>query len=693
MKKIITLASIIILFGINSSYCYYTTQGKYIVDRKTGEKVILRGIGLGCWLLPEGYMWGIRKLDRPWQFEQAIEELIGEKNAAEFWRIYHENFVTEGDIKAMKEMGLNSVRIALLASKLQPREGQPAEPPYVYSEEGFRFLDSIVTWCSKYEMGIIWDMHGAPGGQNAENISDSDGEARLWTEKEKYWPLCNDLWYKIAERYKGEECIVGYDLLNEPLLIRYEGIPTDLLREFYVLLTNTIRKVDKEGIIFIEGDDWAQNFSMLEPMDWDPHLVIAFHSYPPASGQKGLQRWDDLRNKYNIPLWHGETGEQGPPYEVNIKSTKFLETADVGWAWWTHKKFERYTQLWVCYRTEGFAKILDYWRGIGEKPSGEKAKEWLFEQARLTNTDYCEFLPEMVRSLVPLNPDKYLSNLDTIAPEIISQTGNVEIEVGSSEFLEVKAIGYPKSYQWSKNGKVLKDETDSKLKLENFSTGVNPSKYMVTVYNSEGKNVSKEIMVNVKPFSGPVVAKVSEAPVIDGKVDNIWDKAQSQIINNIVIGELPIQSDLKAEYKVLYDANILYVLIIVTDDIKKKNNPSDYMNDGIEIYIDHDNNKPEFYSEKEFMFRYIWSEENIRTVKGKAGKGIQSAQADTPEGYIMEVAFPWEAIGGKCSSCNFIGFDVHVNDNDKNRRQNKLTWYSKRDNAYISPMAFGTLSR
>ena len=277
------LAFLLLSVTLNDAGAYYTTSQQDIIDRVTGQKVLLKGFGIGCWLLPEGYMWGIRKLDRPRHFEKAIIDLIGEKDAAEFWRLYHDNFMTEGDIKAMKQMGVNSVRIALLASQLQPSQSQPDKAPYKYSEVGFKYLDDLVDWCSKYKVGVIWDMHGAPGAQNAENISDSDGQARLWTEKEKYWPLCIDLWYKIAERYKDRECIIGYDLLNEPLLRRYDGIDVALLRELYILLTKKIRTVDNDGIIFVEGDDWAQDFSVLEPLDWDKHLVIAFHSYPPTN--------------------------------------------------------------------------------------------------------------------------------------------------------------------------------------------------------------------------------------------------------------------------------------------------------------------------------------------------------------------------------------------------------------------------
>ncbi len=327
----------------------YTTRGDQIIDRATGEPVHLIGFGLGGWLLPEGYMWGIRTLDRPWQFEEAIEDLIGSSDAAEFWRRYHDNYVTEQDFQAMAAMGVNSIRPALLASKLMPRE-QPESQPYTFSDEGFRFLDSLVTWSTRHRMGLIWDLHGAPGAQNAENIADSDGEARLWTEPDIYWPRMHALWRRIAERYVGNPYIIGYDLLNEPLLRRYEGIDEADLRTLYVQLTATLREVDPNGIIFIEGDNWAQNFRMLEPIDWDPHLVLAFHSYPPTASARGLARWDSLRTRYDLPLWHGETGEVGAPFDRNRESTTFLRSANVGWSWWTHKKIARETQPWHCPR-------------------------------------------------------------------------------------------------------------------------------------------------------------------------------------------------------------------------------------------------------------------------------------------------------------------------------------------------------
>ncbi|MBN1597545.1 MAG: cellulase family glycosylhydrolase [Bacteroidales bacterium] len=692
MKNLVLIILCVFTIQFSKSYAYYTTDGTNIVDKETGEIVILTGFGIGGWLLPEGYMWGIRKLDRPWQFEKAIVDLIGGEAALEFWKLYHDNFVTRADIEAMKMWGINTLRIPLLASQLQPREGQPGEPPYNYSDEGFRFLDSVVTWCSDYRIGVIWDLHGAPGAQNAENIADSDGEARLWTEPEKYWPMTIDLWYKIAYRYKDEECITGYDLLNEPLLERYEHIDNTLLRKLYIILTDTIRTVDMEGIIFIEGDDWAQNYKWLIPLDWDEHLVLAFHSYPPTHNVEGLERWNKLREEYNVPLWHGETGEQRSPYNINLQATQMCQEQNVGWSWWTHKKFERSTQPWVVTRTDGFQSILDYWNGKADKPSPEMARKWMFEQACLTNTNYCEFLPEMVNSLIPLNAESYLAGLKISAPQIIKQSKSAVLSVGDAVQISVRTTGNPLHYRWYLNGDIQEEITGPEIRVIAESEEKTKQVYQCEVYNELGSTKSDEIIITISEFKGPQLKRTITAPKIDGKIDKVWEAYDVIPVTNTIYGEETSKEDISANYRIIYNADNLFVLVEVTDDILLKNERAgSYHNDGVEIYIDPQNEKPEYYNEGQFMFRHVWNTDKITTERGVAGEGIQSAWKNTDKGYVMEFAFPWKSIGGFCDNCRFMGFDVQVNDNDVKRRDVKIAWHANVDYSYASPIVFGAV--
>jgi hypothetical protein len=667
---------------------YYTTNGKNIVDRKTGETVILKGIGLGGWLLPEGYMWGIRQLDRPWQFEKAIVDLVGKEKADEFWKIYHDNYVTEQDFAAMKLWGINTVRIPLLASVLQPREGQPDKAPYNYSEEGFRFLDSIVKWSEKYHIGVIWDMHGAPGAQSKENIADSDGEAHLWKEKDKYFPLCIDLWYQIALRYKGKECIVGYDLLNEPLLSRYPEIDKTLLRDLYVLLTEKIRTVDSEGIMFVEGDEWAQEFEILEPLDWDKHLALAFHSYPPTTNADGLKRWEVFRDKCNIPLWHGETGEQRPPYEVNKEATTFLAQENVGWAWWTHKKFDNTSQPWSIIPTEGFTKVLNYWKGQGARPSAADAEKWLFDQALKTNTKYCVFLPQMVNSLIPLNAISYLNSLTDFQPELLKQPSDISTFIGIPVNLQVLAVGNNIKYQWYKNDEKIEGAISEEYRFITAQNNVS-DECQVKVENSAGSISSEKVKVKIIPYTGPELKSTKVAPVIDGKIDDIWKKFPNLAIDKAIFGTGGNAADFGGYFKIAYDNENLYFLLSITDDTLVNNLKARYQNDCIEIYLDIDNDRPKTYTKNEFSLRIVRDKPNVNIERGNRESKFIMKQENTNKGYIVELALPWTDIGQMYG--DYFGLEVQIIDNDGTERDKKYSWYSERDEVWSSPASIGVM--
>ena len=659
------------------------------MDRDTGERVILRGFGLGGWLLPEGYMWGIRKLDRPRQFERAVTELVGPEAAAEFWQTYYENFLTEADIAAMKAWGVNSVRVALLASMLQPRDNQPDRPPYRYSEQSFQLLDRLVDWCERHDVGLIWDLHGAPGAQNAENISDSDGVARLWTEPDKYWPRCIDLWLTIVRRYAERDCIIGYDLLNEPLLKRYEGVDPALLRRLYVRLTEEIRKVDQDGIIFVEGDEWAQDFSMLEPLDWDPHLVLAFHSYPPTTTAEGLARWDRLRQKYNVPLWHGETGERGPPYIANRVSTEFLEARNVGWSWWTHKKLDRDTQPWLCPRTDGFNQILDYWRDRGPRPSRADATAWLLEQARLSHSDHCVFIPELVRSLHGLDPSAYLATQPAVAPRVIRSPASATIEEGGAVEFTALFSGRPLEYRWHRDGRPDSDADSNRLTLRNLALSDSGARVALHASNAKGAARSAEAVLTVRPFSGPRVGRTATPPRIDGQVDELWQTAVRLPLDHIVLRRGSTPPDMEATVRMCWDSVGLYFLIDVKDDVRSADADADFEKDSVEIFVDCDNSKSDTYGVGDFRLRYAWNSVEITAPFGSVAAPLAAAQAETANGYLMELALPWAALGAMPTANQFLGLDIHVNDNDGQGRVLKRAWHARRDNAHLSPLRLG----
>src|SRR5437016_9856917 len=89
---------------------FVTTRGKEIVSPE-GKPLLLKGINLGNWLLPEGYMFKFKTTNSPRLIQTAINELVGEEEARTFWRTYRDNYITREDIRFIKRSGFNSVRI------------------------------------------------------------------------------------------------------------------------------------------------------------------------------------------------------------------------------------------------------------------------------------------------------------------------------------------------------------------------------------------------------------------------------------------------------------------------------------------------------------------------------------------------------------------------------------------------------
>src|SRR5580765_7577259 len=128
--------------GGSPSLTFLHADGQNIVNER-GEKIILQGVGLGNWLLPEGYMWKFgSQTDRPRRIEKLVEDLIGAESARQFWTEYRNNYITETDIQEIAQLGFNSVRPALNA-RLFLSETDPPQPV----QEGFRLLDNLVGWC------------------------------------------------------------------------------------------------------------------------------------------------------------------------------------------------------------------------------------------------------------------------------------------------------------------------------------------------------------------------------------------------------------------------------------------------------------------------------------------------------------------------------------------------------------------
>ncbi len=372
---------------------FLRTQGQDMVD-ETGQKILLRGVGLGNWLLPEGYMWKFGENgDRPRKIEKLVSDLIGRENAEKFWIEFRKNYITENDIQRIAELGFNSVRPALNARRFLTEDENPA-----WIDEGFQLLDHLIQWCKKYDIYVIIDMHGAPGGQTGANIDDSpNDQPELFMDK-KFEERLLLLWNRIAERYKDEPTVAAYDLLNEPLPKRTGADRyNSLLEPLYRRITESIRKIDPKHMITLEGADWANDWSVFsKPFDSNVFYQFHYYCWDRPDNLRSIESYLTLRTQLDTPIWVGETGEK--ENTIYWGTFQYFETHNVGWSFWPWKKMDTTNTPYSIRMPKNWDAICDYSRG-GNKPAPEiaqKAFEELLENIQLKN---CEYYPDVINAI------------------------------------------------------------------------------------------------------------------------------------------------------------------------------------------------------------------------------------------------------------------------------------------------------
>jgi hypothetical protein len=334
VKKLLLLLAAVMCMSVTNAQKkkFIYTEGKNVM-LPDGKPFIMRGTNLGNWLVPEGYMFKLKDVNSPRMINQAFTELIGPSAMDSFWNTYLNSYVTAADIHYLKSIGMNSIRIPFNYRLFTNEKYLGVSNP----NHGFEWMDKLISWCKKEQLYLLLDMHCAPGGQTGDNIDDGDGYPFLF-ESEKDQQLTADIWKRIASRYKNESIIIGYDLLNEPIATYFDADHFNpKLEGLYKRITAAIREVDKNHLIFLGGAQWDSNFAPFGT-PFDSKLVYTFHKYWTSPTQEVIQPYIDFSNKYNVPIYCGETGENTNEWIDSFRVT--LENAKVGWHFWPYKKMD-----------------------------------------------------------------------------------------------------------------------------------------------------------------------------------------------------------------------------------------------------------------------------------------------------------------------------------------------------------------
>ncbi|WP_343703861.1 cellulase family glycosylhydrolase [Chitinophaga sp.] len=511
MKTVLSLAGALLLSISSLGQGFLKTSGQRIVNEK-GENVLLRGIGLGGWMLQEGYMLKVYRQGQQHKIRQRLEALIGTEKTEEFYNAWLANHATRADVDALKAWGFNSVRL-------------PMHYKLYDTEKGFALTDSLLAWCKANSMYLILDLHAAPGGQgNDLNISDRDGsQPSLW-ENEAHQRATVDLWRKVASRYKDEPWIAAYDIINEPNFGFEDPVndkngirekKNEPLRKLMIEITRAIREVDRNHIVIIEGNGWGNNYNGVLP-PWDNNMVLSFHKYWNYNDENSISYILRYREQYNIPVWLGETGENSNVWFTN--AIRLLESHNIGWAWWPLKKVGINNPLEVPSNPE-YQQVTAWWNDSAKapKPSAETAYRGVMALARATNfasnVVHHDVIDAMLRQ--PADPSARPFKPNNIKAGVTLQAADYDLGSNGFAYYDTDTANYrvsdPKHTGGNRGGAYRNDGVDIKQEgTEYYITDIETGEWLQYTLNVGAKgNYTIRLQVAADSLPGKAALEVN----------------------------------------------------------------------------------------------------------------------------------------------------------------------------------------
>jgi len=241
----------------------------------------------------------------------------------------------ENSFRELSELGFNCVRF-YLSYHFFERDTEP----YVYKESGFDWLDENIAWAKKYGIRLILNMHAPQGGYQSQG----EGLA-LWQEEDNQKRLIA-LWTEIAKRYANEETIIGYGLINEPVVPLLSDKESTLAQCTSLMqrITDSIRTVDKNHIIFVERlcamvdpvtgeSNWSITYDDILTTIDDTNTVYEFHCYAPHKFTHQDMDWADTAGSITTYPSEEVVFNDAISYWTGCVPSYQSEVLDDGWAY------------------------------------------------------------------------------------------------------------------------------------------------------------------------------------------------------------------------------------------------------------------------------------------------------------------------------------------------------------------------
>jgi aryl-phospho-beta-D-glucosidase BglC (GH1 family) len=263
-------------------------QGAFWVDQN-GTRVDLRGLNLGNWLLLEFWMMSdaITTTNNATVHDQCTLEgtltsRFGHAERERLMDVFRDSWMTDRDWDRIAALGFNVVRLPFIYNLIENENA-----PYTLRPDAWQYLDQAIAKAAQRGIHVILDLHGAVGSQGHEAHSGCSGRNWYWSggngqPASYYQDRTRWLWQQIAQRYRDNNTVAAYGLLNEPW-----GTDADTLANNLYYLAQQVRAVDANKIVILHGHNSGINAFGNPASRGFSNMAFEMHFYP------GLFGWRD----------------------------------------------------------------------------------------------------------------------------------------------------------------------------------------------------------------------------------------------------------------------------------------------------------------------------------------------------------------------------------------------------------------
>jgi aryl-phospho-beta-D-glucosidase BglC (GH1 family) len=281
---------------------------------------------------------------------QTLDNRFGVATEQSLINAYRSAWIQTTDLDNIKNAGYNCVRVPVWWGDFFTLSSYGSSSGW--RSDAFTYLDWLVSNCASRGIYVIIDMHGAVGGQSNDVVTGYGSQDQYWNngtyQGDTAW-----MWWQIANHFKGNATVAGYDLLNEPT-----GAPSpQAVWTAYNNLYGSVRSADPDHMIIMEG--------FFNTYDWDAlpspstygwtNIMYEMHEYQKNDLQTvengSLNQANDFNNhaSWNIPGYIGEFNDYSNGQACWNYSIGVYNQNNLNWTVWAYKTNRGINDSWGWY--------------------------------------------------------------------------------------------------------------------------------------------------------------------------------------------------------------------------------------------------------------------------------------------------------------------------------------------------------